>query len=80
MEPEFQERGQEEMTVWLIDQMDTKLKTEIDAIDETLLRINRGQCGYGGYGRGDIGEGRSQTLPAAKSVATCVQARTAGGA
>lgn len=80
IEPEFQERGQQEKIVRLLDQMDTRLKAEIDAIDQALVRLNMDQYGHCEKCRKEISDARLQALPATTLCVVCAQAKEAGGA
>ncbi|MDP3090558.1 MAG: TraR/DksA C4-type zinc finger protein [Nitrospira sp.] len=80
VEPEVQERGQQEKLVRFLDQMETRLKTEIEAIDQALVRLSAGQYGFCEQCRGDIPDGRLLALPATMFYVACVQARETVGA
>ena len=80
IEPEVQERGQQEKLVRFLDQMDARLKAEIEAIDQALVRLSAGQYGFCEQCRGDIPEGRLLALPATTLCVVCAQAREIAGA
>lgn len=72
---EGEEKGQEENMIRLLDRMDGRMKAEIEAIDQALVRIETG-----GYGRceacgQEIGEARLLALPTAVTCLDCARQR-----
>jgi RNA polymerase-binding transcription factor DksA len=77
VEPELQEHGSQEKIVRFRDQMDTRLKVEIEVIDQALVRLSPGQYGLCEHCRGDISDARLQVLSATTLCVACAQARAA---
>jgi RNA polymerase-binding protein DksA len=80
VESEVQERGQEEKLVQLLDRLDGRAKSEIEAIDRALVRIETGQYGRCEVCGKDIPESRLEALPAAATCVSCAQAGEARAA
>jgi RNA polymerase-binding transcription factor DksA len=59
--------------------MDTRLKAEIEVIDQALVRLSPGQYGLCEQCRGDISDARLQVLSAATLCVACARAREAAG-
>ena len=74
IESEVEERGQEETMVRLLDRLDGRAKTEIEAIDQALVRIDSGQYGRCEVCGKDIPQSRLEALPAASRCMACEQA------
>ena len=75
IESEVKERGREETVVWLLDRLDGRAKTEIEAIDRARFKLGTepyGQCERCGKA---ISQSRLEAVPAA---ATCVAGEQAG--
>lgn len=71
VEPEFQERGQQERAVQFLDRMDARLKKEIEAIDEAMVRLETGRYGLCEGCHKEITEARLQALPATTLCLAC---------
>ena len=74
IESEVEERGQDESMVRLLDRLDGRAKTEIEAIDRALLKLGMeqyGRCERCGKG---IPHSRLEAVPAAPMCLTCEQA------
>jgi RNA polymerase-binding transcription factor DksA len=54
--------------------MDTRLKAQIEALDQALVRFSAGQCRFCEHCRGEISDGRLQALPAMTLFVACAQA------
>lgn len=75
VEPEFEERGQQERVVQFLDQMDTRLKKEIEAIDEAMIRLETGRYGLCEACHKAITEARLQALPATTFCLACAASK-----
>lgn len=80
VESEAEERGQEERMVQLLDRLDGRMKTEIEAIDRALVKLEAGQFGRCEACGKDIPEPRLEAFPAAAMCLTCAEAREARAA
>lgn len=80
IESEAQERGQEEKMVQLLDRLDGRMKAEIEAIDQALVRIDSGQYGRCEVCGKDIPESRLEALPTVTGCLACAQAGEAKAA
>jgi RNA polymerase-binding transcription factor DksA len=76
VELELQERGPQEKIVRFCELMDTRLKAEIEVIDQALVRLSPGQYGLYEHCRGVISEAR---LSATTLCVACAQASEAAG-
>lgn len=74
VESEVQERGQGERMVQLLDRLDERMKTEIEAIDRAIVRIDTGQYGRCEQCGQDIPQSRLEALPMAAMCMPCAQA------
>jgi DnaK suppressor protein len=74
IESEVQERGQEENMVRLLDRLDGRMKAEIEAIDQALVRIDSGQYGRCEACGKDIPQSRLEALPATAVCMGCAEA------
>lgn len=80
IESEAQERGQEEKMVQLLDRLDGRMKAEIEAIDQALVRIDSGQYGRCEVCGKGIPESRLEALPTVTRCLACAQAGEAKAA
>jgi DnaK suppressor protein len=80
VESEAEERGQEERMVQLLDRMDERMKSEIEAIDRTLVKLETGQYGRCEACGKDIPRPRLEALPAAALCLPCAEAKEAQAA
>lgn len=80
IESEAQERGQEEKMVQFLDRLDGRMKAEIEAIDQALVRIDSGQYGRCEACGKDIPESRLEALPTGTRCLACAQAGEAKAA
>ena len=74
IESEAEERGQEETMVQLLDRLDGRAKTEIEAIDRALFKLGTeryGRCERCGKA---IPQSRLEAVPAAALCLVCEQA------
>ena len=74
IESEVEERGQEETMVRLLDRLDGRAKTEIEAIDRALFKLGSehyGRCEQCGKA---IPQSRLEAVPAAARCMACEQA------
>ncbi len=74
IESEVEERGQEETMVRLLDRLDGRAKTEIEAIDQALVRIESGQYGRCEACGKEIPQSRLAVSPAITTCLACAQA------
>lgn len=74
VESEVQERGQGERMVQLLDRLDERMKTEIEAIDRAIVRIDTGQYGRCEQCGQDIPQSRLEALPMTVMCMPCAQA------
>lgn len=77
--PEAQERSRQEKILRFLDRMDTRLKAEIEAIDQALVRLNVGQYGRCEKYRKEISDARLPALSAMSLCVACAQANEAAG-
>lgn len=80
VESEAQERGQEEKMVQLLDQLDDRMKAEIQAIDRALVKLEAGQYGHCEVCGRDIPQSRLEALPTAAACLACAWAEEARAA
>ena len=76
---ESREHSQQEKILRFLDQMDTRLKAEIEVIDLALVRLNMGQYGRCEKYRGEISDAQMHALPATTLCVDCAQANEAAG-
>ena len=74
VESEAEERGQEETMVRLLDRLDGRAKSEIEAIDQAIVRIDNGRYGCCAVCGRDIPPSRLEVSPAVTRCVACAQA------
>ncbi|MCX5723590.1 MAG: TraR/DksA C4-type zinc finger protein [Nitrospirae bacterium] len=74
VESEAQERGQGERMVQLLDRLDERMKSEIEAIDRALVKLETGRFGRCEQCGKDIPHSRLEALPAAATCVVCAEA------
>ncbi len=67
------EKGQEENMIRLLDRMDGRMKAEIEAIDQALVRIETGDYGRCEECGQEIGQARLVALPTAGTCLDCAK-------
>jgi RNA polymerase-binding protein DksA len=76
VEPEAEERAQDETMIRLLSQLDDREKAEIEEIDDALRRIameTYGRCQVCG---GQIPAARLEALPTARTCISCAEAQS----
>ena len=73
--PEMEEEAQEENLTHLLGRLDDRGRAEIAAIDDAMVRIERGDYGWCEECGEEIPLARLEVLPSATRCITCAEAR-----